>query len=239
MPQTVEQRSQANLCGARKKNGELCRQYAGAGTEHQGIGRCRWHLGNTSSHNRNAIEREAKQRLVRHSEPMENVRPHQVLLWLLGQSAGQVAQLMSEVAELEDLGTEEAKVILRLFDSERDRLARIAKSCSETGVEEADVAIRRVEAELMAGALQQSAADIGLNPDQVKALATAWRMRSAESEGDEAEVARQAEILRERVERIQAADARRVQREAQKIAGLVPAEELGVGAPLPAPPAGA
>lgn len=184
MPTTREQREQHPLCGARKKNGATCRQYAGLGTDHLGVGRCKYHLGSTSSHRKNAVELEAKQRMVKLGEPLADARPHGVLLALLRASAGHVGFLQAEVAGLDDLGSHESQVMLRLYDEERDRLARIAKSCSEAGVEAGEVQLQQAQALTIATALRSAAEEIGLGRSQLTALGTALRKHLAAASGD-------------------------------------------------------
>ena len=64
MAHTSEQRDRHALCGARKKNGDLCRKFAGEGTDHFGAGRCKYHLGNSKNHRVNAVKQEAVKRSV-------------------------------------------------------------------------------------------------------------------------------------------------------------------------------
>lgn len=69
MPVTPEQRSMHDLCGAKKKNGELCRAYAGQGTDHPGVGRCKFHLGNAPNLKKHAAKQQEADRRVRRSDP--------------------------------------------------------------------------------------------------------------------------------------------------------------------------
>jgi hypothetical protein len=50
MAHTKEQRDLHDLCGAKRKNGELCRKFAGEGTDHFGVGHCKYHFGNARNH---------------------------------------------------------------------------------------------------------------------------------------------------------------------------------------------
>jgi len=238
MGHTPAQRDKHALCGAKTRSGGTCRKFAGESTEHPGTGRCKYHGGNTPSHRKNAVELEAKQRMVKMGSPIDGTRPHEALLGLLRSSAGHVAWLMREVGELDDLGTHEAKVILHLYDEERDRLTRVAKAASDAGVDQAEILVMEAQAVTMVKVLRDAAEDIGLSRDHVAALGNAMRMRLAEASGDVDLVARESERLAGQVARLRAADDRRVEKAAQKVAGLVPASEMGFGSPLPAAPAG-
>src|SRR4051812_41421164 len=101
MPHTPEQRDRHALCGAKKKNGDTCRKFAGEGTNHKGVGRCRYHLGNTKNHEANAVRREAQQRLVAFGEPLP-VEPTEALLTVLHLSAGHLAWVRDSLAALDD-----------------------------------------------------------------------------------------------------------------------------------------
>jgi hypothetical protein len=80
MPVTPEQRSMHDLCGAKKKNGELCRAYAGQGTDHPGVGRCKFHLGNAPNLKKHAAKQQ--KRMVVFGAPIP-IDPNQALLAML------------------------------------------------------------------------------------------------------------------------------------------------------------
>jgi hypothetical protein len=138
MPHPAEQRSAVPLCGARKKNGELCRAFAGQGTDHSGVPgtRCKYHGGATKSHKTHAVITQAKARAARLGEPYE-MEPVEALLWMVNLSAGQVRYLGEELASLNgDRLDGEHLIMQRLWDQERDRLARISKAAVDAGVSE-------------------------------------------------------------------------------------------------------
>jgi hypothetical protein len=136
MPHTPEQRSAQPLCLARKKNGEQCRAFAGQGTDHFGFGKCKYHGGSTKTHRTSAVIAQAKQRASRLGEPYE-MEPVEALLWMVNLSAGQVRYLGEELASLDgERLSGESLILQRLWDSERDRLARISKAAVDAGVTE-------------------------------------------------------------------------------------------------------
>jgi hypothetical protein len=134
MGHTSVQRDHHSLCGAKKKNGELCRAFAGQGTDHFGVGRCKFHLGNTKTHNQNAVVKEAQRRAVKLGMPIE-IAPHEALLMVLYIASGAVAWLREEVAALDDMSSFESRVLIELYGQERDRVAKIAKAALDTGVD--------------------------------------------------------------------------------------------------------
>jgi hypothetical protein len=134
---TSEKRSTYALCGAKKKNGAACRAFAGQGTDHLGVGRCKFHGGSTRTHRQNAAVVEAKNRMIRFGEPYD-LEPTEALIWMVQLSAGHVRFLSGELAALDDeqRGTLEAQIATRLWNEERDRLARISKAALDAGVAE-------------------------------------------------------------------------------------------------------
>jgi hypothetical protein len=228
MAHTREQRDHLStpLCGAKKKNGEPCRKFAGEGTDHHGYGKCKYHGGATASHKKHAIALEAKSRMIKLGHPMTDARPHQVLLDLLRQGAGHVAWLNAEVGTLEDLSAHESRVILRLYDEERDRLTRIAKACSQAGVDEAEIHLQQAHAELFVQAIYAAARDIGLDADQLGALGLALRKNLAVLNGDTDAAQREDERLRPRVEAIRTRRAQHEQLRAERAAAERPPADL-------------
>lgn len=153
MAHTAKQRDRLQLCGAKKKNGQKCRAFAGQGTEHFGVGRCRWHLGNSPSHNVNAVKQEAKSRMVDFGESIE-IDPATALLGVLHLSAGHLNWIREELATTNDKSTFDAQVLLRMWDEERDRIARISKAALDVGVAEKQIRIAEHHGEQLAALLR-------------------------------------------------------------------------------------
>jgi hypothetical protein len=148
MAHTSEQRDNWELCGAKKKNGERCRAFAGQGTDHPGAGRCRFHLGNTPTHKASAIRQEAQARALEF-DPIP-VEPTEALLTVLHLSYGYLAFIKQELGDLTDRKSFEAQVVMRAFNDERDRVARIAKAALEAGVAERHVKLAEQYGALLA-----------------------------------------------------------------------------------------
>src|SRR5436189_2287567 len=105
MAHTPRQRDRMALCGAKKKNGEKCRAFAGQGTNHPGVGRCKFHLGNAPNMQKHAGKLKAEQEVQKAraaSGAKIPVHPAEALLTTLQLSAGQLAWLQGELEARED-----------------------------------------------------------------------------------------------------------------------------------------
>jgi hypothetical protein len=185
MTTTPEQRDKHAMCGAKKRNGELCRAYAGQGTNHPGTGACKFHGGAMPNHDKRAVTLETKRRMVTLGQPVEDVTAVTALLAELYASTGHVEWLRQEIASMtqEDLlGTIEGQAILRLYDTERDRKTKIAKMCTEAGVDEAKVRVAQTQVTLLGQALANAANVTGLSPEVKRRLGAALRDELAKAE---------------------------------------------------------
>lgn len=87
------------LCGAhraKQPEGVLCRRPAGWGTEHAGVGRCKWHGGNTGSHVKAAAVEIAKRECNLLGLPVVDINPADALL-------GEVKRTWRNIVALEAL----------------------------------------------------------------------------------------------------------------------------------------
>lgn len=175
MATTPEQRSRHALCGAKKKNGELCRAYAGQHTDHFGVGRCKYHGGRTQNHQKHAVAIAAQQRMVKMGAPLGGITSRDALLGLLRATAGHVAWLHAEIGASDDLGTQEGQVLVKLYGAERDRLAGIAKACRDSGIDEDTIRVTEAQVSVLGGALLAACDEAGIPPDQRAALGAALR----------------------------------------------------------------
>lgn len=167
MAHTREQRDKHVLCGAKRKNGEKCRKFAGEGTNHPGVGRCKYHLGNSKTHQTNAIAQEARKAMVEFGQPLP-IAPAEALLGVLHLSAGHLNWLRDELAAMEDKKSFEAHVLLRAWDDERDRVARISKAALDVGVAEKQIKLAEQYGEQLAALLRAVFydSDLGLTARQ-------------------------------------------------------------------------
>lgn len=167
------------LCGARKKNGDPCGLPAGYGTEHRGYGPCKHHMGNTPSIV--AIANKAKHQdtlaeaVKVYGLPVDT-DPHQALADELHRTAGHVAWLQLQVAELdrerltgpvgggpESYPRYEPNVLITMYQTERAHLVRVAKTCIEAGIEERRVRMIEQRGQLLAGLIGNILADLGVS----------------------------------------------------------------------------
>jgi hypothetical protein len=174
---TPEQRDRVPLCGAKKKNGELCRAFAGQGSNHSGSGRCKWHGGATPNHDKRAVTQELKRRMITLGEPVEDITAVSALLSELYASTGHVAWLRQQIADMstDALGTVEGQAIINLYNGERDRKTKIAKLCTEAGVDEAAVQVAEAQVTLLGSALARAADTAGLSVSMRQRLGAALR----------------------------------------------------------------
>jgi hypothetical protein len=166
---------------------------------------------------------------VKLGQPLDALHPGEALLGLLRASAGHVAWISDEIQELDDLGTHEAAVLLRMYDGERDRLARIDEACVRTGLKAEEIRLKSEQASFMATLVRSAAKEAGLGDKHVRALGAALRKLAAEqTDGESAtDAVAQAEAhLAKLREQIRADDEQRIRDEASKQSGILfpPAE---------------
>jgi hypothetical protein len=173
---TPEQRDRHALCGARKKNGDACRNFAGQGTEHFGVGRCSRHLGNTKNHRVHAVKEEALKRTIQFGQPLD-IQPAEALLATVHLSAGHLQFLRDELGTIDDRKSFEAQVLLRQYNEERDRLTRTSKLACDAGVAERIVFLAESYGEQMAALLRAVFfdGDLDLTPGQREQLPVVLR----------------------------------------------------------------
>lgn len=171
MAHTSEQRDQRPLCGARKRNGESCRAFAGQGTTHVGYGSCKFHGGSTPTHQKRAVVQEAQRRMIKFGTPVE-VDPTEALLQMLYLASGAVIWLKDEIAASDDLGTFESRVLVQLYAEERDRVAKVAKAALDAGVAGRQVSLAERHGAWLAELLRRVFADaeLGLTAAQQERL---------------------------------------------------------------------
>jgi hypothetical protein len=146
---TPEQRDRHELCGSRKKNGDPCRKFAGEGTNHPGIGACKYHGGATKNHQKAAEKKMAAKILTDFGKPIP-IEPTAALLAVLHLSAGHLEWIKSEYERTQDKSSFDARSLMRAWNEERDRVARTAKACLDAGVAERQVRLAEEYGSLLA-----------------------------------------------------------------------------------------
>jgi hypothetical protein len=88
------------VCGAnRRQGGGPCQLPAGHGTDHLGVGRCKWHGGNTTSQRKAAAVEMARAHVASLGLPVD-VEPHEVLILATQVSWAEVVYCDQEMAKL-------------------------------------------------------------------------------------------------------------------------------------------
>lgn len=82
--------------------GAPCERPAGWGTEHPGIGRCKFHGGATKNATKQAALTEAVNYVLDIMGPAIDVDPMEALIWCVRIAAGEVAYATRRISELED-----------------------------------------------------------------------------------------------------------------------------------------
>jgi hypothetical protein len=175
---TRDERSAQALCGAKRRNGELCRLFAGQGTSHKGTGRCKLHGGSTPTQEKHVVKMELQQRMLALGEPLdENVTAIDAILHELYATNAHVAWLRRQIADMSQsqIATVEGQAIIRLYDGERDRKVRIARVAVESGVDEAKVLVMEQECILLGEALSRACDTAGLSAPLRKRVGAALR----------------------------------------------------------------
>jgi hypothetical protein len=90
-----------------------------------------------------------------------NVTPAAALMGLLRATAGHVAWLAAEVGNLNSLEGPEAASLTMLYADERDRLARIAKACLDSGIGKAEVEMAEAQTQALAKAINAAMSHVG------------------------------------------------------------------------------
>lgn len=166
------------FCNGRKASGDgHCRRPPGWGTDHPGIGRCKRHGGSTPLYQQRVQKLKAAQAVEQYGLSVE-VDPHTALEEELARTAGHVYWLRGQVGDLDPdnmygpvgggpqaIPSTEAHIWIRLYQEERDRLVKVAKTCIDAGIEERRVRIAEQQGQLIATAIKGILSKLGLADD--------------------------------------------------------------------------
>lgn len=96
-----------NLCGATTRSGTSCRNKAGLGTPHPGVGRCKFHGGSTQAQIVHALPEYAALQAERLGLRVDDITPEEAILDSIRDSAANVAIYRHLVNQLSlDMGDE-------------------------------------------------------------------------------------------------------------------------------------
>ena len=193
------------LCGAKKRDGTPCRMFAGQGTNHTGIGACFLHGGTMGASKKKAARVKVEQELTRvgnvatMSDPMDgDVDPVAVLMEFLRVSIARTRWLDKKLTTLPEraLYDIQGQVLTRLDGDERDRGARAARYCIESGVPALRVRLEEGQSELVARMIRRALERIGAPAHYAESIGAALRVenlleeaREAGTEPDQAQLA--------------------------------------------------
>jgi DNA-binding protein YbaB len=168
----------AEKCGAKKRQGEsvaYCKQPAGWGTDHPGVGHCKLHGGNTKGQKIQAArvqaDREARAVLAE-----LDVDPVDDPLTALSQVAGQATAWQKSTAELVNrlsqiryegaAGGEQLRAEVSLFERATDRLITVLSTIARLDIDGRLVRIEEAKAQLLMDAVQAGLDAIGITTEQ-------------------------------------------------------------------------
>lgn len=172
----------SDKCHAKKSNGQLCENWAGAGTGHKGMGHCKRH-GGASPNSEKAAARKTVANLVADSNLQ--VDPGEGLVKLMGISWTALGYFTQKLEEFPDKsltvsgedrqGREynrpsEYAMWLKLYNEERDRAAGLSKLAITAGIAERQVRLLESQGAMIANAVRAILDRMLLTPEQ-KALA--------------------------------------------------------------------
>lgn len=171
------------LCGGQKRDGGICGREAGWGTDHPGTGNCKHHGGST----RGGQMKAAKQEINNMATPVEST-PAQSLGAVMRLAAGQFVYATQKVAGLteDQLWVDGDRLDggghkqlpnrwVALQHSTMSDLARYAKMAADMGVAERQVDMQEQQVELVASAMEQVLAEVGINKEQRDMIGPALR----------------------------------------------------------------
>jgi hypothetical protein len=186
---TAQQRQdKGNLCGAKKRNGEPCRNFAGQNTNHLGIGACWLHGGRMKSSRKKAAVVKVERELTMLDPVDGEINPAEVMIELLRVSVARARWLDKRLTRLnpDDLFELEGQVLAKFDGDERDRGLRAAKYCIDAGVPEFRVQLEQGQVDMVVQMIKLALVRIGAPPHYAAALGAALRIEGLEAAAQQA-----------------------------------------------------
>lgn len=159
----------AKHCGAQRTGeppGTLCKRGQGEGTDHPGIGHCKWHLGSTESH-KVAAQRELQQRAAeRYGLPVD-VDPATAMLRHVAYSYGQVLYMRRIVHDLgEDvMDGDKPHVAWQMLKVEERQHAAVCRDAAGADVSRRAIELAEDTARQLAAGMMAFAQLLGHDPE--------------------------------------------------------------------------
>lgn len=173
----------ADACGAKKTTGEgVCKNPAGSGTAHLGIGNCKFHGGATPSQEKHyakelaraAVDRSDRKGVLWYGNPDEKAEPGEALLLEVRRTSGHVKWLEREIATKEKpenpdiVDVSMLQGMRALYLEERQHLLKVCQVALNAGVEERRVRIAEKYGDTIATLLENILAELKLTKEQQK-----------------------------------------------------------------------
>ncbi len=172
----------ANHCGAKRRDGRLCEQPAGFGTQHVGIGRCKFHGGSTPTQVQHAAvvaeERSARTILERLGEPEPLGHPVEELLAVVAEQKAwqrilreRLAEHIETVNDLETtdkLNTEKERALVVLYERALDRTGNALANMVKLDLQSRMVQIKETEARDVIEAMVRAIHRAGLGDHELE-----------------------------------------------------------------------
>lgn len=163
------------ICGAKKSGGGVCKLAAGHGTEHPGIGRCKWHFGATPAVTQAAAKQEAREyaaKLLGSSEG--DADPDVVLMKEVTRAENAVKYFDREIAKLiaegEDSSTKRFSRVMWNWNEQRRLLTYVSNLVVRAGIAKRSIEIQEMQAAAVLSAVLSvlSAPELALDPERIE-----------------------------------------------------------------------
>jgi hypothetical protein len=187
---TAQQRQdRGNLCGAQKRSGGTCRNFAGQNTNHLGIGACWLHGGRMKSSRKKGAVIKLEREMTMLDPIGGDINPAEVLIELLRVSVARARWLNRKLTALDPdaLYDLEGQVLAKFDGDERDRGARAARYCLEVGVPEFRIQLEQGQVDLVVNMIKASLVRIGAPAHYAAALGAALRIEELHATGEPAD----------------------------------------------------
>ena len=178
-----------NICGAKTRGGSPCKQAAGHGTNHVGVGRCKRHGGASPNAEMGGVVALARRESQVMGIPID-VAPHVALLECIRITAGEVQYASERINELtpddavgpvvtsrplkeekgaedpstyvEEFGPPALNIWIRVRHEAMDRLVNYSKIALAAGIAERQVRIAEQQGQLLAAAIRGVLEELGV-----------------------------------------------------------------------------
>ncbi len=167
-------------CGAQRPNqppGTSCENAAGQGTDHVGIGRCKFHGGSTPTHERGAQLEIARRECATLGIPIE-IDPGDALIRAVWEAEGNLAFYRSYVQGLDDVTTTEfgpagarkevAHPVVALYHEAERWRAQVSTAALRAGVEERRLRLAQNDSRMLFSGVVKAIEAAKLTTDQAE-----------------------------------------------------------------------